>query len=142
MTINTMPNTAKQEAIRKAYGEYWERLFKYQQKEIIENDGRFYEYNDVKKINDPIFWEIKKNIDCVYDFDNDSLIPSSIENICDNNGWIRIESAKDFPEPGQYWVIDDDGDMFITDMEFFEDMFDWTAIRYYQPIIKPEKPIY
>ena len=75
-------------------------------------------------------------------FNSSKQRPKSLQDIENNNGWIRIESEDDYPNPGQYWVIDDDGDMFITDMEFFEDMFDWSAIRYYQPIIKPKPPIY
>ena len=68
--------------------------------------------------------------------------PKSLQGIENNKGWFKIESENDYPKPGQYWVIDEDGDQFITDMEIFEEIFDWSGIKYYQPIIKPKPPLY
>ena len=133
--------TKKEEAIRKAYGDYWEQV-----KDKVDKYGRltYKQCWDIWNGDDAEshFYKVileDKTIELRNDYEG-YYQPKSLQGIETNNGWVRIESEEDYPNPGQYWVIDDDGDMFITDMGFFEDMFDWCAIRYYQPIIKP-KPI-
>lgn len=135
----------KEEAIRRAYGEYWDKLFKYQQKDIVSRDGWFNCYNARRGRNESIFYEIKNNIECVYDFDNDDLIPTVIENIWNNNEWIRIESEDDLPKDRRalLWVYTDRGN--IYNYFFYSTWFSINELEKvvaYQPIVKPKPPIY
>jgi hypothetical protein len=75
--------------------------------------------------------------------------PKSLHGIETNNGWIKIESEADLPkEKGDYWCID----RFVNvnpyatffDPESFISLNERWMHRYthYQPIIKPQPPIY
>ena len=61
-----------------------------------------------------------------------------------NNGWIKINEEKDLPvnEMEYYWVIGENYS--IHQVIFHEGITDIWLSRYshYQPVIKPEKPIY
>ena len=117
---------AKQEAIKKAYGENyihadingWIRFGMYVPTDLgIEN------YDDMDG-----FWRCK------------SL--SGIEN---NKGWIRIESKDDLPkEEGNYFIVRSNNEVgtsyFIPNNDF--SVMDWRDITHYQPIEKPKLPIY
>lgn len=60
-----------------------------------------------------------------------------------NNGWIKIESEADLPkESWNYWIMQSDG--LIQTLKEYEDNKKYFQIiaTHYQPITKPEKPIY
>lgn len=118
-----MPNTAKQEAIRKAYGEYWEQV-----KDSIDDEG--YVLGNAKSL---------PNIE----FDGDGfgyIRPNPLQGIENNNGWIRIESVEDLPkEPIMSHYIRRCDNGYCTGIV---DSSDLDRITHYQPIVKPEKPIY
>ena len=127
---------AKQEAIKNAYGECWEKV-----KDYIDNDG--YIDNSIPKFT---FGQVK-NLDLEYK--NDVLFrPKSLQGIENNNGWIKIESEKDLPKvSGLYFGKDYE---FGTDMMYFDfETKKWEDsngylqnVTHYQPIKKPKPPIY
>mgnify|MGYP003483865784 FL=1 len=121
----------KEEVIKEAWGKNYEEF-----KDHIDSDGwaRYPHFQKHEMIEDVRPIEFRSQ--------GADFRPKSLQGIENNNGWIKIESEDDFPKPGQYWVIDQDGDMFLTDMELFADVFDWSGINYYQPIIKPNVPWY
>ena len=144
-----MPNTAKQEAIRKAYGEYWHSNLNVQHDGsvpigLISKDNL---HNELQKAIEYVFPGILTNeidietIDSTQDGYFDVYIrPKSLQGIESNNGWIRIESEEDLPkEPIMSHYIrrcDDEYCIGIVDSS------DIDRITHYQPIVKPEKPIY
>ncbi len=73
--------------------------------------------------------------------------PKSLQGIENNNGWIKIESEDDLPKAdGWYWVRINGCEPtyqreFSTDMIF--NKYCWIKeYTHYQPIVKPEPPIY
>jgi len=72
--------------------------------------------------------------------------PKSLQGIENNNGWIKIESEGDLPkENGKYWTAIGDNQDEMFDNEFVErKYFKWRHIEitHYQPIQKPQPPIY
>ena len=127
---------AKQEAIKKAYSEYWEKV-----KDYVYNDGWI--DNSIPKFR---FGQLK-NLDLEYK--NDVFFrPKSLQGIENNNGWIKIESEKDLPKvSGLYFGKDYE---FGTDMMYFDfETKKWEDsngylqnVTHYQPIEKPKPPIY
>ena len=117
---------AKQEAIKKAYGENyihadingWIRFGMYVPTDLgIEN------YDEIDG-----FWRCK-----------------SLQGIENNKGWIRIESKDDLPkEEGNYFIVRNNNEVgasyFIPNNDF--SVIDWRYITHYQPIEKPKPPIY
>ena len=117
---------AKQEAIKKAYGENyihadingWIRFGMYVPTDLgIEN------YDEIDG-----FWRCK-----------------SLQGIENNKGWIRIESKDDLPkEEGNYFIVRNNNEVgasyFIPNNDF--SVIDWRYITHYQPIEKPKLPIY
>ena len=117
---------AKQEAIKKAYGESyihadingWIRFGMYVPTDLgIEN------YDEIDG-----FWRCK-----------------SLQGIENNKGWIRIESKDDLPkEEGNYFIVRSNNEVgtsyFIPNNDF--SAIDWRNITHYQPIEKPKLPIY
>ena len=124
---------AKQEAIKKAYGEYWENV-----KDYVDNDGWI--DNSIPKFT---FGQLK-NLDLEYK--NDVFFrPKSLQGIENNKGWIRIESKDDLPkEEGNYFIVRNNNEVgasyFIPNNDF--SAIDWRDITHYQPIEKPKLPIY
>lgn len=62
-----------------------------------------------------------------------------------NNGWIKIESENDLPkENGEYWTIRKNGIM-IKEHFYLSNPLNWIKyynVTHYQPVIKPQPPIY
>lgn len=76
----------KQEAIKKAYGDFWEQV-----KEYVSENGwcnsywntRVFFNADTMPKQNPVRWR-----------------PISLNGIDNNNGWIKIESEDDLPKKG------------------------------------------
>lgn len=134
----------KEEKIQEAYGEYWEEI-----KEFINEDGwMFYDNNeDLKQSGINLMVDIRKNIS-----DEDMFIrPKSLQGIENNNGWIKIESESDLPkESVTFWILDKElgvksGEwkQAPNESEHKKACEFWIKkATHYQPIIKPELPIY
>jgi len=119
----------KEEKIKEAYGQYWE-----ERKEYVDENGwdtqlKFYEIDREK-------FDTQTKGRGIY-----ITRPKYLQGIENNNGWIRIESEDDLPkETNNYWVVNELGiSMRGYDMQ---DHNHWEDITHYQPIEKPEPPIY
>lgn len=126
----------KQEIIKQAYGEYYEEM-----KPFINNNGWF----DKNSFwNNTFSFGVYENIDLLFTHKEDFMIPTSILNIENNNGWIKIESEKDLPkETGHYWVKRgrEISVNYIIVPESFHSCF-LANLTHYKPIEKPKPPIY
>lgn len=128
----------KQEAIKAAYGEFWERLSPFQQEYALSENGTVQiGYTEEQK---KLFSDIRKS----GLFNVKPTMPKSLSGIGTNNGWTRIESEEDLPkEPGRYFVMN----KFITDpyTTIFEETLKeiWLeVVSHYQPIQVPKPPIF
>lgn len=128
--------TKKQEVIRKAYGEYWDGL-----KENIDHNG----WVDSAWLDDiAVYLDVKGGYDrcgAVSLF----IRPKSLSGIENNNGWISIESEDDFPKDSyNYWVVCSNGSIkTLNDFEYYKKyIIPELTITHYQPIIKPQPPIF
>ena len=116
---------AKQEAIKKAYGENyihadingWIRFGMYVPTDLgIEN------YDDMDG-----FWRCK-----------------SLQGIENNNGWIKIVSEADLPNNEKVWICANNNRVLLSS----KTVLNWilknhdNKITHYQPIKKPKPPIY
>ena len=139
---------AKQEAIKKAYGEHWEKL-----KECIDIDGNCIMFDRNNKQISPNFNELGFEKDYVLNNINHGYnselgvhqwCPKSISDIENNNGWIRIEpDGSNLPtEKNDYRVILKSGN--ITNLYFDpkEDLSFKPFATHYKPIIPELKHIY
>ena len=127
---------AKQEAIKKAYGEYWEKL-----EYFINKDG--WAYNYFEEIGIEIFGSEA-------DFKNSIFWrPKSLQGIENNNGWIKIESEADLPKEGMHHSILLDSECIngyrnYDVIVFYEvnSRFRKKEISHYQPIEFQKPPIF
>lgn len=120
--------TAKQKAIREAYGEEnWKIV-----KDYVNKEGEL-SVNKVKLIgNLPESFEV---------LNHKAVRPKSLKGIEDNNGWIRIES--DLPKETECNFYDIVNNNYWTDMVDKYGNFNYeTKATHYQPIQEPEPPIY
>ena len=72
--------------------------------------------------------------------DDEFLLRSELINLEHNNGWIKIESEEQrFPDE-DLWICNFNGNK----QPFFHDAYDFIPEKYthYQPIEKPQPPIY
>lgn len=127
----------KEEAIKKAYGEYWQRLPKRGKEQSIESDGYVHENYLIPSgvLESDIPFE-----ECPGDCDFHR--PKSLAGIENNNGWVKIESEDDLPQQmGNYWAIHVE---YGLEQRFFYDKTEhnWDKITHYQPIKKPRPPIF
>ena len=130
-----MKETPKQEAIRKAYGEHWAALEMW-----VNPDGW------CRKRRGIGFEEVKKEIPL--DYIGYEFRTASLQGIETNNGWIRIESAEDLPKIWDkiFFVIDTKfiGTGYFDGTNFWHEneSYDASIVSHYQPINKPNPPIY
>lgn len=134
-----MPNTAKAEAIRKAYGEYWEEV-----KDEL-HQGMYICLIDER--SSTVFWN--GIVMMIHDFNNHLYAPKSLQGIENNKGWIRIESEDDLPkEAGWFEVTNNNPDVFFFstafafDLEDLIELYERGDITHYKRIERSEKPIY
>lgn len=124
----------KQEAIKKAYGGYWERL-----KDNICSNGYITEYQYYKPSN------IGANLDIESllgeDNEMDLIRPKSLAGIETNNGWILLDrrTTNEITYKGDIWIENKSGEIiFVNEDEFVPLDF---AVAY-QPVSKPKKRVY
>ena len=80
----------KQEKIKEAYGEYWEIL-----KDYVERNG-WMTVSDLLHLKLPIFKYIQCDVDDIEDIR--AYRPKTLKGIEDNNGWTKIEFIEDLPK--------------------------------------------
>lgn len=123
----------KEQKIQEAYGSNWELI-----KPYVNEDGWFI-WTEECPVNLVITgFEYNKNLD--------SYRPMILKGIESNNGWISIESEKDFPteDNSSYWIIKN-GEIKMFHWEKGEtlNVAAWLyTITHYQVIEKPKPPIY
>lgn len=150
-----MPNTAKAEAIRKAYGEYWNQLDELSQKNALVEYG-WLDFEVIRKtgLAELLFngrittsiYHIPLENDTI---DRDFYRPKSLQGIENNNGWIRIESEEDLPkESGWFEVENNNPDVifytssFAVDLDDLIELYEDGSITHYKRAERSEKPIY
>lgn len=132
---------AKQEAIRKAYGELYEVM-----KENINHTTGSYLIESTHFYDKDNFY--KRELFDVREYSESLLVitPKSLQGIENNNGWIRIESEEDLPlleDESEFWISNNNGIFdFIASSLQVQRKWENKTLTHYQPIVKPEKPIY
>jgi len=133
----------KEERIQEAYGlAVWNFLDDSVKEKILSNDGGWtYEVNEK-------WLENSMNLDI--ELNGKYCRPKSLKGIENNNGWIKIESEEDLPkESGVYEACINEE--YIGRIRFSREFNEWSCIydsdnlrfpSHYQPIIKPQPPIY
>lgn len=121
----------KEEKIKEAWGDYYNVL-----KEYIKHNGW------VENIN------ISNGVKINLEFTGFYSRPKSLQGIENNNGWIKIESEADLPKENIdcWFVIDNDSYLgYFTKRGYFvngSDNIELRFVTHYQPIEKPNPPIY
>lgn len=125
---------AKQEAIKKAYGELFDKY-----KDRIDNDGFIhYKSEKVRKEIASLLGEIESS------YNYSIFRPKSLQGIENNNGWVKIESEADLPKNKNVWICTNNNRILISSKA----VLNWVLknpdnkITHYQPIEKPKLPIY
>ena len=128
---------AKEQKIKEAYGEHWETVKDYVDKKGWLNKRVF-------QIKDISYEDL--NMICLHA--NGHCLPDCLQGIETNNGWIRIESEADLPkENGLFFVMHKDNktspinEFFIVGDMYQENIW-MQYFTHYQPITKPNPPIY
>ena len=137
--------TAKEQKIKEAYGEHWESM-----KEFVDENGWLMS-STFLKTNSRLYREIGKvfrNIKTEFKKNSFDYRPKQLSGIENNNGWISMEGeiTNILPtEKGDYFGLYPDGTIscffFNPEDDFDRELF-LTELTHYQPIIKPNPPIY
>lgn len=140
--------TAKEKAIREAYGEYWEQV-----KDFVDENGWFeYDFYNQDKSQ-----EYKTAIDLVCDNisttsnpSNTHIRPKSLDGISDNNGWISVEDQSSLANEEHYFICNGNNVFSLAYFYISHDKkfsngaisFPINEITHYQQVIKLKPPIY
>lgn len=130
--------SAKEKAIREAYGEHWDKV----KNTVNTETGWCMMYNsDNQKVSENFIdlgftqTYVSENIDSGYNHDTNTheWRPKSLQGIYTNNGWTRIESEADLPtekclykvilktgEYDTYPFMKDDGEYWINTFSHYE----------------------
>jgi len=137
----------KQDKIQEAYGEYWDKLHHTNKIQGFENDGWCDFYNFCFNYNIVDHKPLLKTFDINIE---DCLIrPKSLQGIENNNGWIKIESESDLPKTRgieDIFILDKENRISVGSTMLLsskETRIYWKSnLTHYQPIVKPQPPIY
>jgi len=136
--------TSKQKAIRETY-------VKELSKDLLNKSDGLEFYNELKQYIDENGW-INANecngtsgylMESEMDFNFPYLRLKSLQGIETNNGWIKIESETDLPKIDfitQYWLTN--GVSMWIETITLNHKIGREKVTHYQPIIKPQPPIY
>lgn len=121
----------KEEKIKEAWGEYYTGK--------VDENGWLLINSEINS-SDELFDRLEINSESYL------MRPKSLKSIENNKGWIKIESEKDLPKDEEmYWASNDNYvySYCYSKSELIEDYKkDNAFFTHYQPIIKPEPPIY
>lgn len=122
----------KQEKIKEAYGNYADVAM-----ELCDENG----------------WISKQHYYTYFPQDREEKMfastmvrPKSLSGIENNNGWVKIESENDLPKENEqhYWTITENNpdikERYFN--KFFNEYKGEGKVTHYQPIEKPQSPIY
>jgi hypothetical protein len=137
----------KEEKIREA----WINTIGEENYNSVLKNGEFKDYGWRKVKSIPMFTEDVYDV-LKYSKIMFSIRPKSLQGIENNNGWIKIESEEDLPEQGgSYYVTRCDKvetAVYVKDNRWLVKGNDYPkttilhSITHYQPIQKPQPPIY
>lgn len=129
----------KEEKIKEAYGEYWDKM-----KLWINIDGWF---NKNAFFNKNFFFKYD-DLNLFFYHKEDFMIPISLKGIENNNGWIKIESENDLPDniEGLWEVVRNGEQIFIellkdNKQRLYKDFLK-DGITHYKIKEKSQPPIY
>lgn len=131
----------KQEAIAKAYGEHWETV-----KNHVDENGwvKTWDLIQILGIVPKDGFEVKIKGKKIKHQDNLHR-PKSLTGIETNNVWIKIESEADLPKAGMtnYFIcVNGKPSIQVHNLRQVLSLYSDGMITHYQPIVKPEPPIY
>jgi hypothetical protein len=134
-----MKAMSKEEKIKEAYGEYWEKV-----KDFVDENG----YIDGVMIKNKI-GIVPNNFIEKFQPLVSMFRPKSLQGIENNRGWIKIESESDLPsEDIDCHFITHNKEIFkgeyiksIDNFKSGSELYNG-RVSHYQPITKPQPPIY
>lgn len=130
--------TDKQKKIKEAYSEYWGTVKDYVDENGYCNKRDLFMSKNIKC----------ENIDLNFTHHTDfTMRPKSLQGIENNNGWIKIESETDLPKESIrcYFVFENrilEGNFSGVIFKWATGFSGWKNVTHYQPITKPNLPIY
>lgn len=131
---------SKQEVIQEAWGENWDLLFDSEREHALQNNGWI--PNTGLKLLNKITFDFKE-MHMIFGSPEQWLRPKALDGIENNRGWTRIESEEDLPKEEQVYLFNESThDMWIGFLYNPYGYFAQKSATHYQPIIKPESPIY
>ena len=130
---------SKEEKIKEAYGEYWEKV-----KDFVDENG----YIDGVMIKNKI-GIVPNNFIEKFQPLVSMFRPKSLQGIENNRGWIKIESESDLPSENiDCYFITHNKEIFkgeyiksIDNFKSGSELYNG-RVSHYQPITKPKPPIY
>lgn len=137
--------TPKQQAIKKAYGDKYDTF-----KDEMDEDG--WVVYDTKHKHHPEWHGNEEFLDWYCpDFDYDKFRPKSLRGLENNRGWISVDDR--LPEESgvlHQWVSLKDGSIHFAKWQILLDNWEIPGIgipssgsvTHWQPVVKPEAPIY
>lgn len=142
--------SAKEKAIREAYGEYWDKLKEFIDENGYINDDDAYGTLWEKVVDGRIHGRIYHiEVDIIDRGVYDDMRPKLLSGINNNNGWHKIKTESDLPTTrsrddvflvGKDGIIATGSTYLLTSKEIRD--FWVCNLTHYQTIIKPQPPIY
>jgi hypothetical protein len=139
-----MENKTKEEVIKEAYSEYWDKV-----KSYVDENG-FVKYGDIR--NETIGFKDSDIEITDYNFNIDFEVwrPKSLKGIESNNSWHKIESENDLPkEDCNCWIVTESYStclaLFLSDTKRFWELadLDFRLIpTHYKILEEPKPPLY
>ena len=124
----------KSEAIKAAYGEYWDKV-----KDYIDDDGWF------NNIEHDFYFSEWGNSSIVLEYEGSFCRPKSLSGIETNNSWTRIESEEDLPKynsAGDFYVMSNEGNKkLLNGGNAVRNAYRLKTITHWQ-LIKTKPPIF
>ncbi|MDV3555233.1 hypothetical protein CMU75_09020 [Elizabethkingia anophelis] len=131
---------ARHEAIKAAYGEFWEKV-----KDYVRDCGVLIDPLTSADVDEYIS-NNKENLEFI---DTDIYRPISLNGIERNNGWTRVEEGLPTNYDIEYFCLHKCGRIIIRGFyeylgwgEFNSEILDQSDITHYQPIDSPKPPIF
>ena len=129
----------KQEKIQEAYGDYFEKM-----KPWINENGWF----DKNAFYIQRFFFKCQDLDMFFCHRGEFMIPVTIKNIEENNGWVKLNSEEDLPKTDKtidLWFLTKTGHITINiwNSKFKHRTYGYLKVySHFQIVIQPELPVY
>lgn len=127
----------KEEVIKEAWGSVYSSV-----KEYLNEHGQIH----TDDVNFDVFEKVM--LMCLYDSNTELLTNKWLQGIENNNGWIRIESEANLPKEVGYYLVYNGTNTLIIELNSISfkskliEQFKKDGFTHYQPIVKPNKPLY